>query len=152
MRENRTETFVGAVVLAAALGVGYYAAHAAGLGESSPGYDLTASFRSAEGITTGTDIRLAGVKIGQIGALTLNPDTFRADVVLSFADGVAIPNDSAVAIASEGVLGGSFVEIVPGGSLDNFAPGEEIEDTQGAISLISLLLQFVTGGGDGETQ
>lgn len=148
MRENRTETLVGAVVLAAALGFGYYAAQAAGLGTSSQGYDLTASFRSAEGITTGTDIRLAGVKIGQIGALTLNPDTFRADVVLSFADGVAIPNDSAVAIASEGVLGGSFVEIVPGGSLDNFAPGEEIEDTQGAISLISLLLKFVTGDGD----
>lgn len=148
MRENRTETLVGAVVLAAALGFGYYAAQAAGLGTSSQGYELTASFRSAEGITTGTDIRLAGVKIGQIGALTLNPDTFRADVVLSFADGVAIPNDSAVAIASEGVLGGSFVEIVPGGSLDNFAPGEEIEDTQGAISLISLLLKFVTGDGD----
>lgn len=148
MRENRTETLVGAVVLAVALGFGFYAAQAAGLGKSSQGYDLTASFRSAEGITTGTDIRLAGVKIGQIGALTLNPDTFRADVVLSFADGVAIPNDSAVAIASEGVLGGSFVEIVPGGSLDNFAPGEEIEDTQGAISLISLLLKFVTGDGD----
>jgi len=53
-----------------------------------------------------------------------------------------------VAIASEGILGGSFVEIVPGGSLDNFAPGDEIEDTQGAISLISLLLKFVTGDGE----
>jgi phospholipid/cholesterol/gamma-HCH transport system substrate-binding protein len=148
MRENRTETLVGAVVLAAAIGFGVYAAQAAGFGQASQGYDLTASFRSAEGISTGTDIRLAGVKIGQIGALTLNPDTFRADVVLSFANSVAIPNDSAVAIASEGVLGGSFVEIVPGGSLDNFMPGEEIEDTQGAISLISLLLKFVTGDGE----
>jgi phospholipid/cholesterol/gamma-HCH transport system substrate-binding protein len=150
MRENRTETFVGAVVLIVAIGFGWLAAKAAGIGSSAQGYDLTASFRSAEGITTGTDIRLAGVKIGQIGDLTLNPDTFRADVTLSFANGVAIPNDSAVAIASEGVLGGSFVEIVPGGSLDNFAPGEEIEDTQGAISLISLLLKFVTGDGDAQ--
>ena len=148
MRENRTETLVGAVVLVAALGFGVFAAKAAGFGNTVQGYDLTASFRSAEGIATGTDIRLAGVKIGQIADLTLNPDTFRADVTLSFAQGVAIPNDSAVAIASEGVLGGSFVEIVPGGSLDNFAPGDEIEDTQGAISLISLLLKFVTGSGD----
>ena len=99
---------------------------------------------------TGTDVRLAGVKIGQISDMTLNPDTFRADVTLSFADGIAIPNDSAVAIASEGILGGNFVEIIPGGSLDNFAPGEEIEDTQGAISLISLLLKFVTGEGDSQ--
>jgi phospholipid/cholesterol/gamma-HCH transport system substrate-binding protein len=148
MRENRTETLVGAVVLAAAIGFGVYAAKAAGIGTSAQGYELTASFRSVEGITAGTDIRLAGVKIGQIRDLTLNPDTFRADVTLAFADGVAIPNDSAVAIASEGILGGSFVEIVPGGSLDNFAPGEEIEDTQGAISLISLLLKFVTGEGE----
>jgi phospholipid/cholesterol/gamma-HCH transport system substrate-binding protein len=121
MRENRTETFVGAVVLVAALGFGLFVAKAAGFGNTAQGYDLTASFRSVEGITTGTDIRLAGI---------------------------AIPNDSAVAIASEGVLGGSFVEIVPGGSFDNFAPGEEIEDTQGAISLISLLLKFVTGDGN----
>jgi len=70
MRENRTETLVGAVVLAAAIGFGVYAAQAAGLVGSgagrAQGYDLTASFRSVEGITTGTDIRLAGVKIGQI--------------------------------------------------------------------------------------
>lgn len=148
MRENRTETLVGAVVLAAALGFGFYAAKAAGLGISAQGYDLTASFRSVEGISTGTDVRLAGVNIGQISDMTLNPDTFRADVTLSFSSDIAIPNDSAVAIASEGILGGSFVEIVPGGSLDNFAPGEEIEDTQGAVSLISLLLKFVTGEGD----
>lgn len=148
MRENRTETLVGAVVLAAAVGFGVYAANAAGISRASNGYDLTASFRSVEGITTGTDVRLAGVKIGQISDMTLNADTFRADVTLSFADGIAIPNDSAVAIASEGILGGSFVEIVPGGSLDNFAPGDEIEDTQGAISLISLLLKFVTGEGE----
>lgn len=148
MREDRTETIVGAAVLAVAAGFGLYAAQAAGLGAGGQGYDLTASFRSAEGIVTGTDVRLAGVKIGQVTAMNLNPDTYRADVTLSFADGVAIPNDSAVAIASEGVLGGNFVEIVPGGSLDNFAPGDEIEDTQGAISLISLLLKFVSSQGE----
>lgn len=147
MQENRLETLVGAVVLAGAIGFGVFAAQAAGLGQSAQGYDLTASFRSVEGISTGTDVRLAGVKIGQISDMSLNPDTFRADVTLTFADGIRIPDDSAVAIASEGILGGSFVEIIPGGSLDNFAPGAEIEDTQGAISLISLLLKFVTGDG-----
>ncbi len=148
MQENKTETLVGAAVLAAAIGFGVYAAQAAGLGTRTQGYDLTASFRSAEGIVEGTDVRLAGVKIGQISDMTLNRDTFRADVTLRFADGVAIPNDSAVAIASEGILGGNFVEIIPGGALDNFTAGEEIEDTQGAISLISLLLKFVSGEGD----
>lgn len=147
MQENRLETLVGAIVLAGAIGFGVYAAKAAGVGTGSQGYDLTASFRSVEGISAGTDVRLAGVKIGEISDMTLNPDTFRADVTLSFANGISIPDDSSVAIASEGILGGSFVEIIPGGSLDNFVPGAEIEDTQGAISLISLLLKFVTGEG-----
>jgi len=150
MAENTTETLVGAAVLAVAIGFGAYALNATGVSASGSGYDLTASFRSAEGISAGTDVRLAGVKIGQISEMALNPDTFRADVTLVFAGGVQIPDDSAVAIASEGILGDNFVEIIPGGSLENFEPGAEIEDTQGAVSLISLLLKFVTGEGESQ--
>lgn len=150
MAENTTETLVGAAVLAVAIGFGAYALNATGVSASGSGYDLTASFRSAEGISAGTDVRLAGVKIGQISEMALNPDTFRADVTLAFAGGVQIPDDSAVAIASEGILGDNFVEIIPGGSLENFEPGAEIEDTQGAVSLISLLLKFVTGEGESQ--
>ena len=51
-------------------------------------------------------------------------------------------------ISSEGLLGGNYVEILPGGSPFNFAPGDEIEDTQGAVSLVGLLMKFVTGSSD----
>ena len=51
-------------------------------------------------------------------------------------------------IASEGLLGGNFVEIQPGGSAFNFEPGAEIDNTQGAISLIELLSKFVGSGGE----
>lgn len=145
MRENGAEVAVGAVVLAAACGFLFYMTQIAGLGGMARSYDLTASFRSVEGISTGTDIRLAGVKIGTVADITLNPETFRGDVTLSLLEGIVIPDDSAAVIASEGLLGGNFVEIVPGGSLENFSEGAEIEDTQGAVSLISLLLKFVTG-------
>ena len=75
----------------------------------------------------------------------------RAVTTISVREGIEIPDDSAAIVASEGLLGGNFVEINPGGSLDYFAPGDEIEDTQGAVSLISLLVQFVAGsGGDSE--
>jgi phospholipid/cholesterol/gamma-HCH transport system substrate-binding protein len=43
-------------------------------------------------------------------------------------------------------LGGNFVEVLPGGSLFYFAAGDEIEDTQGSISLLNLLMKFVAGG------
>lgn len=145
MRENTTEVIVGGIVLAVALGFLTYTVRATGYGSGGSNYDLTASFRSVEGITTGTDIRLAGVKIGTVSAISLNPETFRGDTVFSIGTDTVIPDDSAAVIASEGLLGGNFVEIVPGGSLGNFEKGAEIEDTQGAVSLISLLLKFVTG-------
>lgn len=150
MAENTTEVLVGGVVLAAAIGFVVYAGQATGLSKSDAGYPLTASFRSMEGVQVGTDVRLAGVKIGTVTDVALNPETYRADTVFTVRDGIQIPDDSAVAISSEGLLGGNFVEIVPGGSPFYFEPGQEIEDTQGAVSLISLLLKFVSGSGDEE--
>ena len=150
MRENGTEVAVGAVVLAAAFGFLVYLTQVAGVGGLGRTYDLTASFRSVEGISAGTDVRLAGVKIGTVSGITLNPETFRGDTTIALTRGIEIPDDSAAVIASEGLLGGSFVEIVPGGSLDAYPEGAEILDTQGAVSLISLLLKFVTGEGERE--
>ena len=75
----------------------------------------------------------------------LNPETYRADTVLTLLDVVPVPNDSSAIVASEGLLGGNFIEIVPGGSLDMFADDAEIVDTQGAVSLLQLLLTYVAG-------
>ena len=147
MKTEIAETVVGGIVLAGALAFGLYAAQLAGVGNGASGeYELTASFRSIEGVSVGTDVRLAGVKIGTVSDVNLNPETYRADTVLSLTEETQIPDDSAVTISSEGLLGGNFVEIVPGGSPFFLAAGDEIIDTQGAVSLISLLLRFVSGG------
>lgn len=148
MKENRSEVVMGTVVLAAAAGFLIYVMQVAGVGGLGRTYDLSASFRSIEGVSIGTEVRLAGVKIGSISNIELNPETYRGDATLAISRGVEIPNDSAAVVASEGILGGNFIEIVPGGALDVYAAGEEILDTQGAVSLISLLLKFVTGEGD----
>jgi phospholipid/cholesterol/gamma-HCH transport system substrate-binding protein len=145
MRESLTETIVGAVVLVAAAGFIAYAAQATGFADAGGDFDLTASFRSVEGVTVGTDVRLAGVKIGTVTEMRLNPESYRADTVLTLLDEVPIPNDSSAIVASEGLLGGTFIEIVPGGSFDMFAAGDEIVDTQGAVSLLQLLLTYVAG-------
>lgn len=153
MSENRTEILVGAGVLAAAFGFALYAAQATGLSARDTGqYPLSASFRSVQGIAVGSDVKLAGVKIGTITDLTLNPTTFRADATLSVDEAIILPDDSAILVSSEGLLGGNFIEIVPGGSPFDLEPGGEILDTQGAVSLIQLLMRFVgaaSGGDDG---
>lgn len=144
---NWTEVLVGGVVLAGAIAFGVYASQSTGLSQGAAGYELGASFRSLEGVGIGTDVRLAGVKIGTVTGVKLNPDTYRADTTFSVAEGVLVPDDSAIVISSEGLLGGNFVEVMPGGSPFFFEPGDEIQDTQGAVSLISLLVKFVAGDG-----
>ncbi len=131
-----------------AVGFLFYASKVADFGGASEGYSLTASFRSIEGVSVGTDVRLAGVKIGSVTDVALNPQTFRADTSMSINDGIELPDDSAIVISSEGLLGGNFVEVLPGGSPFNFEPGAEIEDTQSSVSLVGLLMKFVTGGDD----
>lgn len=148
MSEHTTEVIVGAGVLAAAIGFVVYAGQISGFSNTSASYPLEASFRSLEGVSVGTDVRLAGVKVGTVSDVELNTETFRADTTVSVSTGVEIPDDSAIIIASEGLLGGNFVEIVPGGSPFYFEPGDTIEDTQGAVSLVSLLLKFVSGSSE----
>lgn len=150
MAGHTTEVLVGAGVVAAAAGFLVYAAQFSGVSAASGAYDLTASFSSAEGVTVGTDVRLAGVKVGTVTGLDLNTETYRAEATFAISDGIVLPDDTAVVVASEGLLGGTFIEVLPGGSEFNYDPGDEILDTESSVSIISLLLSFVGGGsGDG---
>ena len=149
MSENTTEVLVGGAVLAAAIAFVVYAAQGAGVvATASDSYALRASFRSVEGVRVGTDVRLAGVKVGSVTSLALNPKTFFADATISMQSDVVLPDDSSILVSSEGLLGGNFVEVQPGGSTGNLAPGGEILDTQGAVSLVNLLMKFVGSKAD----
>lgn len=149
MSESPAEIVAGGITLLVAAGFLVYTTQVAGaLRSQGESYDLTASFRSVDGVGVGTDVRLAGVKVGTVTGVALNPETFRADMTVSVEKGISLPEDSSIAISSEGLLGGNFVELVPGGSPFNLEPGAEIEDTQGALNLLGLLAKFVSGTGD----
>ncbi len=148
MENHTTEVVTGAAVLAVAVGFFLYAGQITGFSNRDGLAHYWASFRAVEGVSVGTDVRLAGVKVGSVTALELDPQTFRARTDFSVKSGIVLPEDTAVVIASEGLLGGTFVEILPGGSPFNLEPGAEIEDTQGSVSIINLLMKFVTGSGE----
>ena len=146
MKENKLEVIIGAVVIAVAFGFVVFLYQSTGLSVSnSKHYELKADFRSADGIHVGTDVRLAGVKVGTVSDLSLNVETYRAEAELAIENAVDIPEDSALTVSSEGLLGGNFIEIIPGASYEYMQPGDEFLDTQGSVSLISLLLKFVSG-------
>jgi phospholipid/cholesterol/gamma-HCH transport system substrate-binding protein len=143
MAENTSEVLAGGAVLAVAIGFLVYAGQSTGFSGGADTYPLVASFRAVDGISVGTDVRLAGVKVGTITSLDLNPQTFFADAEVQIDSAIQVPDDSAILVSSEGLLGGNYIEIIPGGSTDVLAPGAEIEDTQGSVSLVTLLMRFV---------
>ena len=143
--KNMAETVVGAIVLGIAIIFAVFLWRFSDIGFGTGQYTVDAKFRSAEGITVGTDVRLAGVKIGSVSNLSLDPQTFQAIARLSIKPEYQMPDDSAAILSSEGLLGGRFVEILPGGSYELMEDGSEFSETQGAVSFISLLMKFVTG-------
>lgn len=138
MANNVAETLVGAAVLIVAGGFLAYASQNADFGSGS-NYNLQAKFFSADGVAPGIDVRMSGVKIGSVGELSLDKKTFEAVVSLNIANGIEVPSDTSAKISSDGLLGGSFISLEPGGSEYPLEPGEEIERTQGSVSLIDLL-------------
>ena len=88
------------------------------------------------------------MKVGSVERLELDSQTYQAKSILSIHREILIPDDSSLSIASEGLLGGNFVEVVPGASSEYLKPGDEVIDTQGSVSLIQLMMRFVAGSGE----
>ena len=146
MSNSKIETAVGGMVLLTAIIFIFYVANVTNSVGGNNGLTLKASFRSADGITAGTDVRMAGVKIGTVTDMWLDPESFRAQIIFSLREDLKIPDDSGVAVSQDGLLGGTFVEVIPGGSEFELQDGAEFLDTQGSVSLVSLLLKFVSSG------
>ncbi len=145
MANSAAEAAIGAAVIVIAAGFVVYAGQSSGYRLTNDSYPLIASFRSVDGISVGTDVRIAGIKVGTVTGLALDDASFMARASFNVRDGLSIPEDSDVKIASEGLLGGSFVEITPGASEITLAAGDEITNTQGSVDLLNLLMRFGTG-------
>jgi phospholipid/cholesterol/gamma-HCH transport system substrate-binding protein len=140
---SAVETLVGAAVVVLAAGFFAFAYKTVGLGQGAGtgGYSLIAEFDNAEGINVGTDVRLAGIKIGSVTAQTLNVESYQARVVMTLDKSVVLADDSAAKITSEGLLGGKFISISPGGADTKFADGGIFNFTQGAVDIWALIGQ-----------
>lgn len=145
---EKAELWAGAAVLAVAAGFLFWSTD---LGRPlRDGYELRAAFPNVDGIEVGTEVRVAGVKVGRVSAVDLNPQTYLAEARLTVPSSIRLPTDSAALIQSDGLLGGSYIELRPGGAVETLGPGDEIEDVQGAVSLLGLMMKFVDSqaGGD----
>lgn len=123
---------------------------------AGPAVTLTAKFDRIDGLAPGADVRIAGVKVGSVVDQRIDPQTFLAVLTFRIDGSLRIPADSSAEIASEGLLGGRFVSIVPGGADRVLGNGGQITITQSAVSLESLLGRFIfsmtEGQGNGRGQ
>lgn len=140
------EVATGAVILAVALLFLGYAVLNSGRGTALGGGDgtrLTARFDRIDGLSSGADVRIAGVRVGSVTDARIDPQTFSAELTLRVDGGLRLPEDTSAEVTSEGLLGGRYVSLVPGGSDRVLADGGRITQTQGSVSLEALLGRFI---------
>ena len=141
------ETLIGVAVVAAivaALALSYVFGHG-----GAGGYEINARLAKVDGLGIGTEVRIAGIKVGSVTALDLDPKTYLVNVHMRVQDGIQVPTDSSMMINSAGFLGTPYLSITPGGDDTMIAHGGSIENTQAvnATDIMSLVGRFATGSG-----
>jgi phospholipid/cholesterol/gamma-HCH transport system substrate-binding protein len=143
VRENGIEALVGLAVVVVAIWFALFAWNRTGGGGAADAIHVSALFPNASGVTVGTDVRVAGLKIGSVTAQTLDPASYQVSITLALDPAVKLPSDSSAAITSEGLLGGTFIALQPGGSTTMLKDGGTILDTQGSVDLMGLIGSFI---------
>lgn len=134
MTRNLIETVMGMVVIAVAALFVYIAYGTAEI-RTLPGYQISAAFFKIGGLNAGSDVRIAGVKVGTVVERRLDPASFDAIVVMTIANEIKLPEDTVAAIGSEGLLGGKYVRLEPGTAATALAPGARVRETRSFKSL-----------------
>lgn len=150
MSRNIIETGMGAIVILVAV---LFLVFSYGVSDLRPaqGYDVIAKFNAIDGLTVGSDVRVAGVKVGTVVDERIDQSEYRAVVTMKINDNIELADDTAVRISSAGILGGKYVKLEPGSSKQMLQSGGELTNTKDVISLEELLgkVIFLVTGDEG---
>ena len=137
MKENVLEILVGSVVLIFAFVFVIFSLSNTGFQQK--GKFINAEFGNVAGLKVGDDVLIAGIKVGEVSSNTLDSKSYLAVVKLNLQNNIFIPEDSVAKISSASLLGGQYVEIIPGASDEMLKDDETIYDTRDPVSLTDLL-------------
>jgi len=163
MRESIFETLVGlVVVIAAGVFLWFGLAHGGDANIGNETVEIGARFRSAASVDRGTDVRMAGVKIGTVRDIALDRERAEALVVMAIDSSILPLGDGTSArVQSESLLGGSYINLEPAegfGEIPTCGVGEELFGesgcgeilyAQGSVDIITLFASFASGNGGG---
>jgi phospholipid/cholesterol/gamma-HCH transport system substrate-binding protein len=145
MGKKSIETLVGLFVLLGIAALVFLALRAANLSSFSGDetYPLLAKFDNIGGLKVRSPVRSAGVTIGRVVSIALDPKTYQGVVKLDIQKSYLFPADSSARILTSGLLGDQYVGLEAGADEKNFVAGDTIRQTQSAVVLESLISQFL---------
>ena len=145
MKQSSVEFSAGVFVLLGLATVAWFSIQAgARIPLAGSSYAINARFSNAGGLKAGSQVFLAGVPVGRVDNINLNPQ-YAAIVRLEVNKEVQLPNDTIASIKTSGLIGDKFVALSPGASPQNLAPGGMITDTESAVDLESIISRFAFG-------
>ena len=142
MRYSLIEILMGAVVLTIAivfLSLGMQSINS----NQKVGYDISLIFGSSSGLKNGDNVKISGINVGKIISLDLNLEDYNAKVDIKLNQNIKIPDDSSARITSASLLGGNFIEIIPGVSDKYMLPNDIIYDTSDSVSFTDMLGKII---------
>ncbi|MBE2205225.1 MAG: outer membrane lipid asymmetry maintenance protein MlaD [Chthoniobacterales bacterium] len=153
MKQTTLELFAGIFVLLGIAAVAYLTVQL-GSGSKLGGdtYLVEARFTNAGGLHKGSGVHVAGVSIGRVEAVRLDPADFCAIALLRLPSGLRLPTDSMAAIKTTGLIGDKYVSLSPGADETYLEPGTRITLTESAVDLESLIGKMAFGSLKEETE
>ncbi len=149
MKQNFIESLVGLAVIIIALIFFGFAYKISDSSKIDAGYVLKAKFQNIEGIVKGSDVMIAGVKIGSVTSVKLDTTTFFALLTLNVDNDIKLPKDSSIAVVTSGILGNKYISVTPGQSEEILVAGDQIKYTQSSVNIESLIGKLIYSFGSG---
>lgn len=146
MKRSSLELGVGVFMLVGMLAVGYLTVKLGRMELLQGDYYLVhARFQNVTGLKTGSSVEIAGVPVGRVTAITINPENFAAMVDMKIEGGVTLTDDTIASIKTQGLIGDKFVKLSPGGSSTDLKTGDTLVETESAIDLEELISRYIMG-------
>jgi phospholipid/cholesterol/gamma-HCH transport system substrate-binding protein len=146
VKQRTIEIIVGIFVLAAAIALLVLAMEISGLTntDKSTSYRIKADFDNVGSLKIGAPVSISGVKIGDVDNITLDPQTYRAVVLMEiYSKKSILPTDTSASIFTAGILGSQYISLTPGFASTDLGEGGQIQNTHSALILENLIGQLI---------
>lgn len=146
MKANKLEFLVGLFVLLGLAAVAWLTVKVgAGSLLGGPTYVIEGRFTNAGGLNAGSSVVVAGVTVGRVEAIRMEPTDYSAIVTMRVMEGLKLPTDTMASIKTTGLIGDKFVALAPGADETYLGAGEQITMTESSVDIESLIGKMAFG-------